>query len=60
VSRLHDGLHVLAVACLAPDAALLLIHRPADFGECKDGKCTGGSYGGLFIRLAWHCSGSYR
>jgi catalase (peroxidase I) len=28
---------------------------PADFG----GK-HGGTYAGLFIRLAWHCAGSYR
>jgi len=30
---------------------------PADFGE-PDG--TGGNYGPQFVRLAWHCSGTYR
>ena len=29
---------------------------PADFA----GTPHGPNYGGLFIRLAWHCSGSYR
>jgi len=33
-------------------------HWPMDFGDDDDG--NGGHYGGLFVRLAWHCSGTYR
>merc|ERR1719329_1492301 len=66
-----SSLRELDVHMLTNDIRRAMFHNrffwPADFGGVSDGMFSGeggrdgdrGNYGPLFVRLAWHCSGTW-
>ena len=58
----NEALKKLDVKAVIADLQDLFVDNqecwPADT-FCAEGKCNT-SYAGLFVRLSWHCSGSYR
>ena len=60
--KYNEALKKLNVKAVIADLQDLMVDNqkcwPADT-FCAEGKCNS-SYAGLFIRLSWHCSGTYR